>query len=157
MKHFPGTKIVTISADRNESTFVVISGARGGEATVLFGKQNSYYGDQAKMGPIELSAAEAAKIVERLKDQPRSRDGFGAPFETKDGPIRLTVSRQNDGEPYSEGFNFDVTEYGVEDWGKTVFYGYFEDGYAVDLLIEIFQHCVDLNQKLQVEAASFKP
>jgi len=136
------SQAATVKDDNGES-YTAIGFQRGDEARLQF--IGTYSRGASDLCAVEISAEDAGRLLDCLKAK-----SWEDSFKTAAGEIHLTALRRNSGDPYSEGFEIEVSEIEAgNDWGDRIFGGYFEDGYHLDSIMEVLQHCVDLDQKLK--------
>jgi hypothetical protein len=142
MDVFRNSKLVVVE-DWQQELYAVLSFQRGDEARIQFGAAESRR--DWTISAIEIDAEDAGRLLECLQTKT-----WESSFDAAVDEIHLKASRRNSGDPYSEGFEIEVSEIKAgNDWGDRVFGGYFEDGCYLDRIKEVLQHCVDLDQTLK--------
>lgn len=142
MDVFRNSQAATVR-DGNGDSYTFASFQRGDEARLQL--IATYSSGDEDLCVVEISAEDAGRLLECLKAK-----SWEDRFETAADQFHFSASRRNSADPYSEGFRIEVSEIEPDNgWSNTVFGGYFEDGYYLDSIIEVLQHCVDLDQKLK--------
>jgi hypothetical protein len=129
-------KVTTLQTD-GDGTLIAISHLQGKQAKLILCREDMSW-EKENPGLISLNANECEAIAERML-------GNSGSCYIVQGDTRLVVADDSRGEPFRRGFLIHTDDLREHCSTLDVF---LEEGYQVERLIEVLQHCVQMEKDI---------